>query len=78
MAIKSSKYRGVSLHTKRNTGVNRKEERVIAYVRKYWKASIFFGGKTHILGYFKDEIPAALAYNRMAKKHHEEPKLNII
>ena len=36
--------------------------------RPGWEANIFFNGKTIYIGYYKDEIKAALAYNEKAKE----------
>ncbi|HUT46458.1 MAG TPA: AP2 domain-containing protein [Sedimentisphaerales bacterium] len=53
---KSSKFKGVHWH-KRN---------------KKWAAQVTCDHKTHHLGYFGDEIDAAKAYDRAARKYHEE------
>jgi len=53
---KSSKYKGVHWH-KRN---------------HKWAAQITCDHKTHHLGYFGDEIDAAMAYDRAARKYHGE------
>ena len=59
----SSKYKGVSLYKK--TGK--------------WTAQIHINGRKKHLGYFKDEIAAALEYNIAAKKYFGEfAKLNNI
>jgi hypothetical protein len=50
----SSKYKGVAW----------KED------RKKWRARIHFNGKLIFLGYFKDEIQAAKAYDIAAKKYY--------
>jgi len=59
----TSKYLGVSWYSR----------------DKVWKAQINKYGKTNHLGYFKNEIDAAIAYNNAAKKLHGEfANLNII
>jgi hypothetical protein len=50
----SSKYKGVAW----------KED------RKKWRARLHFNGKLIFLGYFKDEIQAAKAYDQAAKKYY--------
>jgi hypothetical protein len=52
----SSKYKGVSWRKR----------------RKRWRACIYFNGKYRFLGYFKDEIQAAKAYDKAAKIYHGE------
>src|SRR4030042_844836 len=53
---KSSKYKGVHWHKK----------------CKKWAAQVTCDHKTRHLGYFGDEIGAAKAYDRAARKYHEE------
>ena len=53
---KSSKYKGLSW---------RKQ-------RKIWAVTICYKRKNIIIGYFKDEIQAAKAYDKAAKKYHGE------
>jgi len=50
----SSKYKGVAW----------KKE------KKKWRAQMHFNGKLIFLGYFKEEIKAAKAYDKAAKKHY--------
>ena len=50
----ASKYRGVTWYAPRKT----------------WRARIGFSGKKTVLGYFKTEEEAALAYNIAAKAAH--------
>lgn len=52
----TSKYKGVSWHKRDN----------------YWQATIKFNKKAKMLGYFKEEKEAALAYNVAAKKYFGE------
>lgn len=52
----SSKYKGVSWYNR----------------DKVWAVKIMADGKTIRIGYFKDEIQAALAYDKAAKKYHGE------
>ena len=40
--------------------------------RKMWQARIGLYGKRKLVGYFKDEIQAAKAYDEAAKKYHKE------
>jgi hypothetical protein len=49
---KSSKYKGVSFHKRRNQ----------------WHAEIVHNNKHHFLGYFREEEEAAIAYNAAAKE----------
>jgi hypothetical protein len=50
----SSKYKGVNWYTR----------------EKRWVAKITADGKTFPIGYFKDEIEAARAYDEAAKTYH--------
>jgi hypothetical protein len=52
----SSKFKGVSWFNR----------------EKRWVVKITTDGKTIHLGYFKDEIQAAKAYDKAAKKYHRE------
>jgi hypothetical protein len=52
----TSKYRGI-WYSKR---------------KKKWRAAISLNGKTIHLGYFRNEIDAAKAYDKAAKKHYGE------
>ena len=43
-----------------------------------WRPMIRLYGKTMALGYFSDEVEAALAYDAVARKHHgDAAKLNF-
>jgi hypothetical protein len=52
----SSKYKGVSWRKR----------------KKKWRARICINGERKHIGYFKDEIHAAKAYDKAAKKYHGE------
>lgn len=52
----SSKYKGVSWYSR----------------EKIWAVKIMVDGKTIRIGYFKDEVKAARAYDEAAKKYHGE------
>lgn len=52
----TSKYKGVSWHGR----------------DKYWVVQIVAAGKHYYIGYFQDEIKAAEAYDKTAKKLHGE------
>ena len=52
----SSKYKGVAWNKDKNK----------------WRARLYFNGKLIFLGYFKDEIKAAKAYDEAAKKYYGE------
>jgi hypothetical protein len=40
--------------------------------KKKWQARIHVNGECKFIGYFKDEIQAAKAYDKAAKKYHGE------
>lgn len=65
----SSKYLGVQrAHFKRGK-----------YIHSYWQAIIRINGENKRLGLFKEELDAALAYNKAAKERDNEfANLNII
>jgi hypothetical protein len=41
-------------------------------ISKPWRASIYYDGQDHRLGFFASEIVAALAYDRAAEAAHGE------
>lgn len=60
---KTSKYRGISWYKKRNK----------------WRALIMVNKKSHLIGYFDNEIDAAIVYNEYAYLHlGDKAKLNEI
>jgi group I intron endonuclease len=60
---RTSKFIGVSFHRK----------------SKKWRSRLYHCNKAYLLGYFNDEIDAAIAYNQKAKEiFGKEAKLNII
>lgn len=69
----SSKYKGVWFYIrKRDYGWR-------VWFKSGYRAGIVFNGKQMILGHFKTEEQAALAYNDAAKKYYGEfARLNII
>lgn len=75
----SSKYLGVSRHTKNF----KKYKKSIAAFKDYsytnWKATISINGRPKHIGGFTNEIDAAKAYNEAALKYHGEfARLNKI
>lgn len=68
------KYKGVSLRKIKYKSVIGNDA-----VYKYWTVRILINKKRMFLGHFETEKEAALAYNKMAKKHFREfAKLNVI
>ena len=75
---KTSEYRGVhkAIKTKRTM---LKSGYVNIHIYEYWQCNIGIGKKQKIIGLYKNEIEAALAYNKAAVKHFKEfASLNII
>lgn len=67
----SSKYKGVSLiHFKHCQKRKNGENKIYKYAR--WRAMINFGNGNKLIGFYKTEEEAALAYNKMSLKHHGE------
>lgn len=76
---KTSKYLGVHFSTENITLFSIKKKDFITHTYHYWCASLSSNGKEIRIGRFKNEIQAALAYNREAVRHHKEfANLNII
>lgn len=58
----TSKYLGVSFRARKR--------KTVVYER--WIAAIVIKGRDKCLGSFKNEIDAAMAYNKAAKQYHGE------
>lgn len=68
----NSKYLGVYFHTSKMRYFRKKTKDYVVYIRQGYIAHIKANGKYIHLGYFKDEVRAAMVYNEAAKKYHGE------
>ena len=67
-----SQYLGVSIHSQKRKYINKNNEIVIYYTKPKFIVHIKINGKYKHLGLFKNEIEAALTYNKFALYYHGE------
>jgi group I intron endonuclease len=67
----ASQYFGVSIYHQKQT------KKGIEYIYTYWKAQVRVDKKLHLLGYYKEEIDAAKAYDAFIVENNLNNPLNF-